>query len=169
MKTQTEEWRPIKGYENYMVSSKGKVKSLNYNKTGKEKILKPANDGHGYLFVQLCKNGKVKKMKVHRLVANAFIPNPNNYPIINHRDETRCNNCVENLEWCTVAYNNSYGTRTEKCSTSIKCFDLQTNQEIIFPSINEAGRQLKIRQTTIWSSIYICNSPYKKRYIFTEV
>lgn len=119
MKTQTEEWRPIKGYENYMISSKGQVKSLNYNNTGKEQLLKIRfNSKHrqNYPTVHLCKNGKTKELKIHRLVALHFIPNPQNYPMVNHIDENRENNNVENLEWCDNKYNCNWGTRNERIS-----------------------------------------------------
>ena len=93
-----EEWRDIIEYEGlYQISNKGRVKSLGNNKNRKEKILslKPIN---GYMRVFLYKNGKPKPYSVHRLVAIAFIPNPNNYPEVNHIDEDKTNNIVENLE-----------------------------------------------------------------------
>ena len=115
-----EEWRDIKEYEGkYQVSNLGRVKSLNYNNTKKEKILKSRNN-RGYLCVTLYKEGKSKTCKVHRLVAQAFIENSNNYLEVNHKDENKTNNCVENLEWCTRKYNNSYGTRNKKASESMK-------------------------------------------------
>lgn len=110
-------WRDIKGYEGlYQVSNLGRVKRLaglrmyknSPSRYFNERILKPKKDKNGYLLVGLSKNGAT--LKVHRLVANAFIPNPNNYPCINHIDENKENNSVENLEWCTIEYNNRYGT-----------------------------------------------------------
>lgn len=104
-------WKNIQGYEGkYQVSNFGRIKSLGNNKTRKEKILKTIEDSKGYLTINLCKEGKHKTYKIHRLVVEAFIPNPNNYPIINHKDENPLNNCVDNLEWCTYHYNNTYGT-----------------------------------------------------------
>ena len=101
-----EEWRDIQGYEGlYMVSNLGRVKSLNYHRTGKERIMKPSDNGHGYLFVVLCKDGKDKNCRINRLVAQAFLPNPDNLPEVNHKDENKYNNCVENLEWCDRSYN----------------------------------------------------------------
>ena len=91
-----EEWRDIKGYEGaYQVSSYGRIRSFKNNKV---KVLKAQYHYKGYLFVTLLKNGISKKYKVHRLVAQAFIPNPNNYPQVNHKDEVKDNNVVENLD-----------------------------------------------------------------------
>lgn len=107
-------WKDIEGYPNYQVSSMGRVKSLNYNKTGKEGILKSTKDKGGYHQVNLCKDGLVKRFLIHRLVASAFLDNPNNLPQVNHRDEDKTNNRVENLEYCNRIYNLNYGTRIER-------------------------------------------------------
>ena len=101
-----EEWRDIEGYEGlYMVSSLGRVKSIGYDK---ERILKPGKIGYGYLQVCLFKDGKRKRYLVHRLVANAFIPNTENLPEVNHKDEDKTNNRVSNLEWMTSKDNTRY-------------------------------------------------------------
>ena len=115
-------WKDISGYEGkYQVSNTGKVRSLNYKRTRKSKVLKICtNKKDGYKRVMLFKNGKYKAYLVHRLVAQAFIPNPNNYPIINHKDENRSNNYYKNLEWCTYEYNNNYGGKNERISKSRK-------------------------------------------------
>lgn len=114
-------WKDIPDYEGkYQVSNTGKVRSLNYRCTGKVKILKQNTDKLGYKRVFLYKNGKFKIYFVHRLVALVFIPNPNNYPIVNHKDENPSNNTVWNLEWCTQEYNCNYGTRLERCSKGLK-------------------------------------------------
>ena len=106
MKNDKELWATIKGFEGlYEVSNMGNVRSLKY---GKIKILKLAKNKFGYYYVILSKNGKTKHFTVHRLVANAFIENPNNYPQINHKDENKTNNKVENLEWCNNQYNKRY-------------------------------------------------------------
>lgn len=108
-------WKPVVGYENlYEVSNFGRVKSLNYNHSGKERILKSFTNKDGYLYVDLCKNGKRKKYRIHRLVAQAFMPNTDNLPCINHKDENKQNNNIDNLEWCTAKYNINFGTRTER-------------------------------------------------------
>ena len=110
-------WKDVKGYEGlYQISNLGRVKSLRYNKSQKEKILKAGSGTHGYQLVVLCKKGKHKTTLIHRAVAYTFIPNPNNFPDVNHKDENKSNNCVENLEWCTKKYNQNYGNRNKKCS-----------------------------------------------------
>lgn len=115
-----ETWKPIKNYEGlYEVSNKGQVRSLNYKRTGEIKILKLRVNKYGYLQVHLSKNGKHYAKSIHRLVAQTFIPNPNNYSQVNHKDEKRDNNNVENLEWCNCKYNNNYGNRNKKISESI--------------------------------------------------
>ena len=116
-----EEWRPIEGYEGlYEVSNTGRVRSVdrydNRNYFRKGKVLSPGKDTVGYLFVILHCNGKSKEINVHRLVAKAFIENPDNLPQVNHKDKT--NNNVDNLEWCTAKYNNKYGSRKDKVRES---------------------------------------------------
>lgn len=118
-----EEWRPVVGYEGlYEVSSYGRVKSLckydSRNRFRDERILKLCADRLGYLKVGLCSNDKKKKYLVHRLVAQAFIPNPNNLPQVNHRDENPSNDNVDNLEWCDAKYNSNYGTRNDRIRTT---------------------------------------------------
>ena len=105
-------WCPIKGFEGqYEVSDQGRVKSLKY---GKERILKPGRMPKGYLFVNICKNGEKKTCKVHRLVAQTFIPNPDNLPEVKQKDGDRENNAVQSLEWCDRKYNVNYGTRNQR-------------------------------------------------------
>ena len=114
-------WKNIKKYEGlYQVSNMGRVKSLNYRKTGKERILKGVDYGQGYLYVSLIKDGKVEQCRINRLVAQAFLDNPEGYTDVNHRDENKQNNCVENLEWCSRSYNINYGTRNKKASEKLK-------------------------------------------------
>lgn len=152
-------WKDIKGYEGlYQVSNLGNVKSIGRtvehnkgHKIVKERILKSGYCGvkRNYLQVQLQNHRKVKSCKVHRLVAEAFIPNPNNYSEINHIDENPSNNCVDNLEWCDRKYNNHYGTRDERARKSlskmVRC--LETNA--IFDSTMEAQRKLGVSNSSI--------------------
>lgn len=111
-------WRDVPNYEGlYKVSNLGNVKSLNY---GKKHILKPAKNNKGYLLVTLCKNGKPKKYLVHRLVALTFLPNPLCLKEINHINEDKTDNRLENLEWCDRKYNNTYGNRIKKSIQTIR-------------------------------------------------
>ena len=108
-------WKPIKDFEGYYeVSNIGRVRSLNYKRTGKEKILKNIEDYKGYLEVGLTKNGKRKQFKVHRLVAEAFIPNPENKPCIDHINTVKSDNRVENLRWVTYKENSNNEKTLEK-------------------------------------------------------
>ena len=111
-----EEWKDIKGYEGlYQISSYGRVYSF-YKKGYLELNL----NKYGYLHVGLYREGKRKVYKVHRLVAQTFILNPNNYPEVNHKDENKINNYISNLEWCTHQYNNFYGTKNIRQSNKSK-------------------------------------------------
>lgn len=99
-------WKDIEGYEGlYQVSNLGNVRSLNWRKIGKVKNLYLKKQNRGYLHVELTKDGVRKAVTVHRLVATAFLPNPLNLPVINHIDENKENNRVDNLEWCTSNHN----------------------------------------------------------------
>lgn len=117
-------WKDIKGYEGkYKVSNLGRVKSLKDRHGYREKILKQLLTHHGYMQVMLfdkAKGNKGKRYYAHRLVAEAFISNPNKFPIINHKDEIRTNNRIDNLEWCTHKYNSNYGTARVKISETHK-------------------------------------------------
>lgn len=109
-------WKDIEGYEGlYEVSNTGKVRSMNYKHTGNVKELKPLNNGRGYLIVQLYKDRKMKSYMVHRLVAKAFLEDWSMwFSEINHKDEDKTNNSVDNLEYSDRKYNINYGTRNER-------------------------------------------------------
>lgn len=136
-------WKPVVGYENlYEVSNFGRVKSLPRNSTVKyARILKSHTNRYGYLHVNLYKNNKRKDFLVHRLVAEAFIPNPDNLPVVNHKDENPSNNFSTNLEWCTYEYNINYGTsqqrKSHKLSKPVCQYTLDNELIKIWSSLTE--------------------------------
>lgn len=173
-----EEWKDIEEYKGlYQVSNYGRVKSLdrwvdnkgNSKRPIKGKILKPV-EHNGYQHVLLFKNGNYKKYFVHRMVAMAFIPNPDNLPIINHKDEKPSNNRVDNLEWCDCKYNINYGTgnqrRAEKQinglqSKTVYQYSLDGELIIEYPSTAEVQRQTGYSQGNISQC---CNGQRKTAY-----
>ena len=133
----------VVGYEGiYGITSCGKVWSYR-----NEKFLTPLVGKDGYLFVHLYKDGKMKNYKIHRLVAEAYIPNSENLPQINHKDENKTNNCLQNLEWCDASYNINYGTRNKKVSNSKKIpilqYDLDGNFIREWPSATDVGLEVQ--------------------------
>ena len=180
IKANIELWKDVKDYEGlYQVSTLGRVRSLdkyvntknrNVDKVLKRgKILKPTYNQDGYLTVSLYKDGKGTRFLVHRLVAEAFISNPLNLPVINHKDEVKDNNHPYNLEWCTDEYNKNYGTAikrsAEKRSKKVYQYDLQGNLINVWASTMDCDRngydhrtisacclgKLKTHQNFIWS------------------
>lgn len=148
-------WKDISGYEGlYQISNRGRVKSLGRvvsrgqkgERFEKEIILKQVDNTHGYLAVSLSKDGKAKTVRVQRLVAEAFIPNPNELPFVNHIDEVKHNNEVENLEWVTPKENSNHGTMPERISKMksmpVVGTNIKTGEKVKFPSVRstkEAG------------------------------
>lgn len=128
-------WKDIEGYEGlYQISNTGKIKSLkryknNHNKKQlvKEKIRKQIISKTGYYTCMLYKNGNKKLLKVHRLIAQAFIPNPNNYPIINHINGNKLDNNILNLEWCDYSHNNKEAHRLDLIKNNTKGLKKYTN------------------------------------------
>lgn len=158
-----EVWKPVNGYEGlYEISSLGRVKSLprtvdngfNVRHT-KEKILRKSYFANGYEKALLTMNGKSKCFRVHRLVAIAFIDNPNGFKEVNHINEDKTDNRVENLEWCDRLYNCNYGTRNEKVGLYQKkaVVQLSLSGDIIreFPSATDAEKHLGKRGNHIAS------------------
>ena len=142
-----EVWRDVVGYEGlYKVSDRGNIYSVERISLQGIKIggvtLKPAYNTGGYLKVVLYKNGVRKTKSIHRIVAEAFIPNPESLPQINHKDEIKDNNNVENLEWCTSKYNNNHGTRLKRSartkSKKIRAINVETGEVLTFNSGVEA-------------------------------
>ena len=137
--------RDICGYEGlYAITDNGEVWSYRKNKFLKQHI---TNDG--YLYVTLYKNKQRKTIKVHRLVAETYIPNPNNLPEVNHKSEVTTNNCIDNLEWVTKKENANYGTRAERIhkKTRKKVLCVETN--IIYASTLDAEYKTGISSSHI--------------------
>ena len=173
-----EHWKPVVGHEGlYEVSDLGRVKSLRRN----GRILKPQRTQTGYLQVWLY-NGEIhstgrtgKNYQLHRIVAEAFLENPNGLPEVNHINEDKSDNRADNLEWCTHAYNSAYGTRGEKIgkknkngkrSIPIDQLDIDGNYIQTFPSWQEAARA-GYHTGNIWKQIkgeYTHAYGYKWRY-----
>lgn len=154
-------WKDIPNYEGlYQVSNLGRVKS--FRKSTKhywqdEYILKPSHANNGYCQVTLYDNTVRHKFLVHRLVAEAFIPNPKNLPQVNHKDENPYNNEARNLEWCTAEYNNAYGTARirsiETKSRPIEQLTLDKKTIAIYRSTRIAAELLGINKGTLKDSI----------------
>lgn len=166
-----EVWKDVVGYEGlYEISSFGRLKRLKRTTPGKdgveynypESINKGDYDKDGYIRTTMSKNRKKKTKKLHRLVAEAFIPNPNNYPEVNHLDESKDNNHVNNLEWTTTKGNANYGTRNERITNHpnqiakingwkkpVRVTNLKTGDIETFESATKASERLGLHQTLI--------------------
>ncbi len=175
-----EEWKDIKGYEGlYQVSNEGRVKSLDHTivcdngkgvatKKQKGKILRSFSRKLTYQTVGLSKGGKEKHYQVHRLVAEAFIDNPDNLPCVNHKDENPSNNVWTNLEWCTHQYNMNYGTCQQRKSEKMKgktkkVYQYTLNGELVgkYVSVEEASRKNNV---SVWGIYSVCSGKQKAAY-----
>lgn len=157
-----EVWKDVKGYEGlYQVSNIGRVKSLprlqvcRFPRITHERILNWCIEQSGYASVRLYdKGGKPKRIKVHRLVAENFIENPNIYPCINHKDENKLNNKAENLEWCTSKYNTNYGSAIEKSAIGRRKIIIAENEKtkeiLTFVGGTEAAKYFNTHKSYIW-------------------
>lgn len=137
--------KDIKGYEGkYAVTEDGQIFSYKSNR-----FLKPSNNGNGYFAVSLCSGGTINKQYVHRLVAEAFLPNPEGKIEVNHINEDKSDNSVSNLEWVTHKENINHGTRNEKVAEAISkpvyCVELN----MTFPSLTAAADEFGISKCTI--------------------
>jgi len=162
-------WKEIEDCTEYEVSNFGRVRSvertvldsLGRKRIIKSTILKPFIS-KGYAIVTLSKNNTKKHYPIHRLVATAFLPNKENFPIINHKDENKQNNQVENLEWCTIKYNMNYGECRNKTIKgiikSVIQLDINNNYIRTFSSATEAQKELGIKQNSI---CLCCKGKYK--------
>ena len=171
-------WKDIVGYEGlYQVSNLGNVKSLNFNHTGKEKIMKQIKHHTGYIIIGLVKNGIKKQHMVHKLVINAFNQNKDNVKFmpyenfndisfnnldVNHKDENKENNKLSNLEYCTRLYNTNYGTRGKRISKNgskpVNQYDLDGNFIKRWNSLSEISKELNITSGNI---SMCCTGKYK--------
>lgn len=153
-------WKDIVGYNSvYQISNFGNVKSINYHRSGKEKIIKPLKRKDGYLKVILYNNGKTKSYFIHRLVAQAFLNNPNNYEYVNHKDENKENNHIDNLEFCSAQYNNTYKkyNRGKRNKSKINQFDLKKNL------VNKWNSLKEIKNNTNYSYYGIFNCLHNRQ------
>lgn len=157
-----EVWKDIKGYEGlYQISNYGRVKSFNCEvncypnakRIIKGRIRKAPIDKDGYYRIGLSKDHKQKHYYVHRLVAEAFLPNPNNYKSINHKDENKKNNRADNLEWCTIRYNNLYNNKIDKLTKSkykkVIQYDVDMQLIAVYESIKQASSETGIKRAVI--------------------
>lgn len=162
-----ERWEPVRGYVGiYEVSDDGRVRSLDRTAQGKDgRLMKFRGaqltqilNSDGYLQVQLNRAGVRKTVKIHRLVAEAFIPNPLNLPEVNHKDESKINNAASNLEWCTHQYNSSYGTRGRRIALNgvrrqVDAYQDGDSETLHFESMAAAARHFNVAGESIRQAI----------------
>ena len=135
------EWREVKEYSNYEVNQLGEIRHKK-----RQKILKPRDNNGGYQYVNFKINGKNTNFAVHRIVANAFIPNPNGYTEVNHKDYNKKNNCVDNLEWVSSSQNKQHSyLKQENKKSRGKAVNQYTKEGIFlktFDSVSDAAKEL---------------------------
>lgn len=154
-----EVFKEIDGFNGrYLVSNHGRVKSL-YG--GKERILPQYKHTGGYWFVAFSFNGKTVNKDVHRLVAECFVTNPNNYTQVNHKDENKDNSHAENLEWCTPKYNANYGNRNRKLSKEVVQYTTSGEQLKTYQSIKDAAKAVNGSKGNI---SWCCKGHWKTAY-----
>lgn len=144
-----ERWKRVEGYDGYLISSEGRVFSEKRNKYLKTRI-----GSKGYTVVTIMKNGKATSVTVHRLMALAFIENPLNYPVVNHKDEDKTNCNLNNLEWCTQQYNSTYGSMQFVNKKPVVAFDDNGTIVLAFESATAAAEDLGVNVSNI---INCCN------------
>lgn len=149
MATSPEIWKDIDGYDgDYQVSSLGRIRTWKSCRgLPVPRIRICSDDGHGYSQICLSHKNHQKTIHVHILVAKAFLPNPYNLKELNHKDENKKNNCVDNLEWCTRKYNVNYGSRTQKTSKPVMRIGADGTK--IFESMREAARYHNVHTSNI--------------------
>ena len=146
-------WKPIKGYSNYEVSNLGNIRNINYHNEKRKQNLKQIKSNRRFMVVSLPYKDGFKSVPIHRLVAETFIPNPDNLPQVNHIDGNRYNNTINNLEWCTSEQNIEHAIKTNliKCRPIIQ-YDLQGNIIKEWRSISSACKYYNDKN--IWRAIY---------------
>lgn len=168
--------RDIDGFPHYKIDRTGKVVSF-YGST--PRVLRTYLNNKGYVCIDLKENGKREHKLVHRLVADAFVDNPESLPEVNHKDEDKTNNCADNLEWCSHSYNNSYGTKTERFKRTYKelcsryggprqqeCFCIETDEH--FRSAKDAAKSFGVSGTSVRKSC-LYGTKVHKRFHFKYV
>ena len=148
-----EEWREVFGYDIlFEVSNVGEVRTKHHGKKGYQKeyrIIAPVDNGSGYLKINVPQNNKQKTVYIHKLVAEAFVPNPEGLSEVNHIDENKNNNSADNLEWCTHKYNCQYGTRNERTAQKRMKRVMCNETNVVFESLEEAAKAFGVCKTAI--------------------
>ena len=163
---QGEVWKDAVQYEDcYEVSNYGRLRRKNSGK-----ILKFKKHRDGYYMVNISANGVRKTLQVHRIVAKAFVENTNDLPCVNHVNENKNDNRVLNLEWCTVAYNNSYGSRVGRVYIGVKQICSKTGKVLnVFPTMSAAADFIKSSESVISGVVNRSKSKMYRGYIWERI